>query len=97
MPRIPRRCQWAREACSLSWTAATGASQSSPRIEDGQAFFGLLGRYSSRFPLAPCPWGLSTEDRWFWGNPVSSRTVAPDCPVSTSGICWNILSSSAHS
>jgi putative transposase len=51
MARIPRRCQWASEACFHLMDRGHNREAIFADDEDRQAFLGLLGRYQSRFRL----------------------------------------------
>src|SRR5258708_2433025 len=51
MPRIPRRFQWASEACFHLMNRGHNREPIFPDNDDREAFLGLLGRYGSRFRL----------------------------------------------
>jgi putative transposase len=51
MPRVPRRYQWASEACFHLMNRGHNRESIFADDEDRQAFLGLLGRYRSRFRL----------------------------------------------
>jgi hypothetical protein len=49
MPRIPRRYQWASEACFHLMARGHNREPIFADDEDRRAFLGLVGRYQSRF------------------------------------------------
>ncbi len=51
MSRIPRRCQWASEACFHLMNRGHNREAIFADDEDRHAFLGLLGRYERRFRL----------------------------------------------
>jgi hypothetical protein len=51
MPRIPRRLQWASEACFHLMDRGHNREAIFADDEDREAFLGLLGRYQIRFRL----------------------------------------------